>query len=286
VDESVTGQTDDHGNVFKGLGFAGSVGVLDTDTGKLLREFRAPAIAMPVATGIQPVTRGNKAYVANIASGQVSVIDLNTLTHLKDIPVTLTPDCRRGPQFDIFHTLQVPIQLPVSPDGRFVAVAVLSLTTVPRASTGFADHVAIIDTATDTVVKDIGIPARPGTAAGTHGANWGAKRGGGYYAYIANQFSNMMGVVDVDPNGDGSAADATLAGRIFLANGAPGGPRVTDGVGGQGIKPLPNVYDGWIQDTVAVAAQTDPEVRGWLAALTQCQKNPAGAACSPAGPGR
>jgi hypothetical protein len=214
------------------------------------------------------------------------VIDLNSLTHVKDIPVTLTPDCRRGPQFDLFHTLQVPIQLPVSPDGRFVAVAVLSLTTVPRACTGFPDHVAIIDTATDTVVKDVGIPARSGAAAGTHGANWGAKRGGGYYAYIANQFSNMMGVIDIDPNGDGDAVDATLAGRIFLANGLPGGPRVTDGVGGQGIKPLPNVYDGWIQDTVAVAAETDPEVQGWIAELTPCQKNPAGPACAPAGPGR
>ena len=40
------------------------------------------------------------------------------------------------------------------------------------------------------------------------------------------------------------------------------------------------------QDTVAVAAQTDPEVQSWIGALTPCQKNPAGAACAPAGPGR
>ena len=46
---------------------------------------------MPVATGIQPVSRGNKAYVANIVSGRVSVINLNTNSHVKDIPVTLTP---------------------------------------------------------------------------------------------------------------------------------------------------------------------------------------------------
>jgi YVTN family beta-propeller protein len=233
------------------------------------------------------VARGNKAYVANIVSGQVSVFDLTTLRHLRDIPVTLTPSCETGPQFDVFHTLQVPIQLPVSPDSRFVGVAVLSLTTVPRtACTGFADHVVIIDTTTDTVVKFVGIPARSGTSAGTHGANWGAKLGGGYYLHVASQFSNMMSVVDVDPNGDGNAADAFVAGRIFLANGAPGGPRVTDGVGGQGIKPLPNVYDGWIQDTVARAAQTDPEVRGWIGQLTACQRNPAAAGCSPGGPGR
>lgn len=273
-------------NVFKGFGVAGGIGVVRLDGNELVREFRGPAITLPVATGIQPVSRGNKAYVANIASGQVSVIDLNTLRHLKDIPVTLTPSCQSGSQFDVFHTLQVPIQLPVSPDGRFVAVAVLSLTTVPRACTGFPDHIAVIDTATDTVVRFVGVPAREGTANGAHGANFGAKLGGGYYVHVASQFSNMLTVVDLDPNGDGSAADAAVAGRVFLANGVPGGPRVTDGVGGQGIKPLPNVYDGWIQDTVARAAQTDPEVRGWLAQLTPCQRNPAGPACSPAGPGR
>jgi YVTN family beta-propeller protein len=273
-------------NVFKGFGVAGSIGVIDQIGNRLLREFRAPAITMPVATGIQPVSRGNKAYVANIVSGQVSVIDLNTLTHLRDIPVTLTPSCQSGPQFDVFSTLQVPIQLPVSPDGRFVGVAVLSLTTVPRPCTGFADHVAIIDTTTDTVVKFLGIPAQSGKAAGTHGANWGAKLGGGYYLHVANQFSNTLAVADVDPNGDGNALDAVVVGRILLANGRPGGARVTDGTGGQGIKPLPNIYDGWIQDTVAVAAETDAEVQEWITQLTACQKNPAGPTCAPAGPGR
>jgi hypothetical protein len=66
---------------------------------------------------------------------------------------------------------------------------------------------------------------------------------------------------------------------VFLANGQPGGARVTDGVGGQGVKPLPTPYDGWIQDTVAAAAQTDPEVRGWIAALTPCQRDPSAAGC-------
>src|SRR5215216_3283557 len=267
-------------------GFSSLQQIVDSENGAILREIQGPAITMPVASGIQGVSQGNKAYVANIVSGQVSVVNMNTNQHIKDIPVTLTPECKRGPEFNVFHTLQVPIQLPVSPDGRFVAVAVLSLTTVPRSCTGSPDHVAIIDTRTDEVVKIVGIPVKSGTAAGTHGANFGAKRGGGYYAYVANQWSNMMSIVDVDPNGDGQAADAAVVGRIRLANGAPGGPRVTDGVGGQGIKPLPNVYDGWVQDTVAVAAETDPEVQGWIAELTPCQKNPAGPACAPAGPGR
>ena len=270
-------------NVFKGLGVAGSIGVVDAASNRLVREFRAPEITMPVATGIQGVSQGNKAYVANIVSGQVTVIDLNTMRVLKHIPVTLTPDCRSGPAFDVFHTLQVPIQTPVSPDGRFVATAVLSLSTVARPCTGSPDHVAVIDTRTDEVVKFIGIPARGGTANGAHGVNFGMKAGGGYYAHVASQFSNMLTVLDLDPNGDNSAADATVAGRVFLANGQPGGVRVTDGVGGQGVKPLPTPYDGWIQDTVAAQAQADPEVRGWIAALTACQRNPSAPGCGTAG---
>jgi hypothetical protein len=135
----------------------------------------------------------------------------------------------------------VPIQPPLSPDGRFVGVAVMSLTTVARPCTGSSDHVAIIDTAADTVVKFLGVPTEAGKANGAHGANFGAKLGGGYYVHVASRFSNKLTVVDLDPNGDGSAADAAAVGRVLLANGVPGGPRTTDGTGGQGIKPLPNV---------------------------------------------
>ena len=270
-------------NVFKGLGVAGSIGVVETGSNRIVQEFRAPEITMPVATGIQGVTQGNKAYVANIVSGQVTVIDLNAMRVLKHIPVTLTPDCRSGAQFDVFHTLQVPIQTPVSPDGRFVATAVLSLSTVDRPCTGSPDHVAVIDTRTDEVVKFIGIPARDGTANGAHGVNFGMKAGGGYYAHVASQFSNMLTVLDLDPDGDHNAADATVAGRVFLANGQPGGARVTDGVGGQGVKPLPTPYDGWIQDTIAARAQTDAEVRAWIDALTACQRDPSAAGCGTTG---
>jgi hypothetical protein len=66
---------------------------------------------------------------------------------------------------------------------------------------------------------------------------------------------------------------------VFLANGQPGGARVTDGVGGQGVKPLPTPYDGWIQDTVAAQAKADAEVRGWIAALTPCQRDPSAPGC-------
>lgn len=258
-------------NVFKGIGLGGSIAIMDFESGNVLREIRsAPsgleaALLLPVAAGI----KGNsKAYVSNIGSGQVSVVDLATQRLVKNIPVTFTPAGQQGPQFSLFDTLQAPIQAPVSPDGRLVGVAVLSLTTVDRAPTGAADHVALIDTATDTAVAFLPAPA------GAHGANWGAKLGGGSYLYVTSQHANALTVIDPDPNGDGSAADAAVVGRIILANGSSG---LTDGTGGQGTKPLPNVYDGWVQDTVALSGsgRLSAEVEGWVRSLTACQRDPA-----------
>lgn len=268
-------------NVFKGLGVAGSISIMDLETGAVLKEIShqptglASALLLPVATGIKG---SSKAYVSNIGSGQVSVIDLVKMSLVKNIPVTFTPNGLQGAQFTVFDTLQAPIQPPVSPDGKFVGVAVLSLTNVKRAPTGAADHVAIIDTASDSVAKFVAVPA------GAHGAHWGAKhaRGakkGGYYLYVTHQNSNVLTIIDADPNNDGRANDAAVVGRILLANGSAGAG-VTDGTGGQGLKPLPNVYDGWIQDTVALSGtgQLSAEVEGWIRALSPNQKNP--------GPGR
>jgi hypothetical protein len=39
------------------------------------------------------------------------------------------------------------------------------------------------------------------TPAGMHGVNWGAKLGGGYYAYVTNQHANVLTIIDADPNG-------------------------------------------------------------------------------------
>lgn len=264
-------------NVFQGLGIAGSISIIDLETGVILKEITHEpqglnsALLLPIAAGIKG---SSKAYVSNLASGQVSVVDLETLELVKNIPVTFTPDGQQGAQFGILDTLQVPIQAPVSPDGRFVAVAVLSLTTIDRPPTGSADHVAIIDTATDTVVAFLATPS------GTHGANWGAKLGGGYYAYITSQFSNALTIIDVDPNNDGSASDAAVVGRIVLNNGSSGAG-VTDGTGGQGVKPLPNVYDGWIQDTVALSGTggLSAEVQNWIDNLSNCQRDPSGPEC-------
>jgi hypothetical protein len=46
--------------------------------------------------------------------------------------------------------------------------------------------ITIIDTATDTLVAVL--PC----SAGCHGVNFGAKKGGGYYAYVSSKFSNDL----------------------------------------------------------------------------------------------
>jgi plastocyanin len=261
-------------NVFKGIGVGGSVSVLDTGSGRLLAEFvhdpadplRA-ALRMPLAVGECHVDGTHKAYVANAVSGLVTVLDVDALRLLKNVPVTIAPDGTMGR--DLLHTLQVPIQTPVSPDERWVATAVLSLTTVARPMTGAPDHVAVIDTGRDEVVAILPAPG------GAHGVNWGAKKGGGYYAWVTSQHSNVLTVLDPDPDGDGDGRDAAVAGTILLANGSAGAG-VTDGTGGQGVKPLPMTHDGWIQPTVELArrGRVSPEVASWIAALTDEQKDP------------
>ena len=261
-------------NVFKGIGTAGSISIMDTSSGRVLKEFLHDpndplrnAIQMPIAVGECHVNGVHKAYVANAASGFVTVINVDTWQILAQIPVTKTPDGQLGQ--NILSTLQVPIQVPVSPDERFVAVAVLSLTNVRTAQRPSPDHVAIIDTHTDQVVAFVPSPL------GTHGANWGAKLGGGYYAHVTAQFANVLTVVDPDPNGDGSGQDAAAVGTIILANGSAGAG-VTDGTGGQGVKPLPMTHDGWIQPTVNLVGtgQLSAEVEAWIKQLTPQQKNP------------
>ena len=82
--------------------------------------------------------------------------------------------------------------------------------------------------------------------------NFGAKDGGGYYAYVTSKFSNRLIVLDYDKNNDGNVSDAEIAGWVVLDDSAA--PVSTDdtitgnkGYGGQGVLPVPNVYNGWVQ---------------------------------------
>ena len=103
---------------------------------------------------------------------------------------------------------------------------------------------------------------------GCHGVQYGAKQGGGYYAYVSSKFSNTLLVVDPDPNGDDDPADAAIVGRVLLTATSTTAKDVNitgnAGMGGQGILPIPVVYNGWVQK-LPVA---------WKNKLTPAQQNP------------
>jgi hypothetical protein len=99
--------------------------------------------------------------------------------------------------------------------------------------------------------------------AGCHGVQFGAKSGGGYYAYVSSKFSNRM--IVVEPR---NGSDAAIVGSVLLtATGTTaidGTVSAYAGMGGQGVLPIPLVYNGWVQNL--------PEE--WTDKLTTQQKNP------------
>ena len=155
----------------------------------------------------------------------------------------------------------LPIQTPVSPDGKFVITA-----------NTLSGTISIIDTSTDTLIAIL--PC----SAGCHGANFGAKKDGGYYAYVSSKFSNDLIIVDYDPNNDGTISnnEAKIAGRVLLVaegdlnNDGKSNTFADDsvsayaGMGGQGVLPIPLVYNGWVQNLPTF----------WKRQLTEAQRNP------------
>ena len=263
-------------NVFQ-EGLFGSVTIMDTESGEIIREIQATDedggnLLLPVAVGIAGSETG---YISNIATGTVSVLDFETNTIVNNIKVACFNPADGGKCLTaadqsgiVLDTLKLPIQTPPSPDGKWVATAVFSLVSQVN-----PDTIAIIDAEANggngALVAELECPA------GCHGVNWGAKSGGGYYAYVTSQHANILTVVDPDPNGDGVGTDAAIVAEVVLANGSPTGG-ITDGTGGQGILPLPLVKDGWIQDTVDACDDGDcsSEVESWIDQLTSSQKDP------------
>jgi len=191
----------------------------------------------------------SKYYVANFLDGSINVINTETGAVLKTINLLANYNPITGEISGPVGGL--PIQTPVSPNGKYMVTANTLTATI-----------TIVDTTTDTLVKSLPCEA------GCHGVQFGAKRGGGYYAYVSNKFSNTMIVVDGDPNNDGNPADAAIVGRILLV-GSP--VTATDdkviglrGMGGQGVLPIPVVYNGWVQQLP----------RFWKDQLTANQRNP------------
>ncbi|WP_295624386.1 multicopper oxidase domain-containing protein [uncultured Nitrosomonas sp.] len=211
--------------------------------------------AHPIAIGMMPDS--SKIYATNLLHHSLSVLNGNTGELIKTVNLIADYDPIDGSIADNdgngeFAYGVLPIQTPVSPDGKAVVIA----------ATG--GQIVIVDTATDSIVKML--PCDPGC----HGANFGAKQGGGYYAYVTSKFSNRLIVVDTDPNGDGNLNDATIVGTISLTTGentaSDDAVSRLPGFGGQGVLAIPNVYNGWVQNL--------PE--DWKAGLTAAQRNPIG----------
>ena len=240
--------------------------------------------AVSIASGIMPDS--SKYYVTNYLGHSISVMNgplpLSNYTgtgglkgagpyapgeKIKDISLLQGYDPKNGCTSDCVDGLigGFPVQIPISPDGKF-------------AITGntLGGTISIVDTATDTLVRLI--PCDPGC----HGVNFGAKEGGGYYAYITPKFANRLLVLDYDPDQDGKAEKAKIVGAIVLANDSvPTDDKIVGnkGQGSQGIMPVPNVYNGWVQKL--------PSGQGgnsFCGQLTSAQRSPDGGKLIPCTP--
>ena len=213
-----------------------------------------PTGALPIATGMTPDSR--KAYVANLLDSSITVIDTQTNNVVTTINLIANYHPITGAVTGPVGAL--PIQTPVSPDGKSMVTA--------NTLTG---TITIVNPVTDTVVAML--PCDPGC----HGVQYGAKQGGGYYAYVSSKFSNSLIIVDPDLNNDGNPADAVIAGRILLT--AVGTTATDDaitsnrGMGGQGILTIPVVYNGWVQNLP----------QNWACKLSGQQLNPIGSPVTP-----
>ncbi|WMJ08520.1 copper oxidase [Nitrosomonas sp. sh817] len=206
------------------------------------------ALSHPLATGMMP--DASKYYVANLLDSTITVVNMDTHRVIKHINLIANYNPISGAISGPVGAL--PIQTPVSPDGKNMVTA--------NTLTG---TITVVNTSTDEVVAML--PCDPGC----HGVQYGAKQGGGYYAYVTSKFSNRMLIVDADPNNDGNPADAAIVGAVGLFS--AGNTAVDDtisahpGMGGQGILPIPLVYNGWVQNLPA----------HWSGQLTPAQRNPA-----------
>ncbi|CUS39417.1 hypothetical protein [Candidatus Nitrospira nitrificans] len=192
---------------------------------------------LPIAAAMNPTS--TKYYVSNYLGHSTSVINMATGNKIKDIPLLLNGNYDPITGAITGPVGGLPIQTPVSPDGKFVVTG--------NTLTG---TITIIRTSDDTLVAMV--PCDPGC----HGVNFGAKKGGGYYAYVTSKFSNRLIILDYDADNDGivtqTGPDApVIAGWVVLVDDSTTAKDDTitgnKGMGGQGVLPVPNVYKGWVQ---------------------------------------
>lgn len=218
----------------------------------------------PIATGMMPDS--SKYYVTNLLDNTISVIDMATNKVKKTINLIANYDPVGGgvvadPVSGKVFVGALPIQTPVSPDGTNMVTANTLTATI-----------TVVDTKPGSPNEDTVVAMLP-CDPGCHGVNYGAKDGGGYYAYVASKFGNALIVVDPDPNNDGDPSDAEIVGRLLLAGTGTDDTVIGNkGMGGQGVLPLPLVYNGWVQQWVANCGTGDCTT--WKGQLTADQKDP------------
>ena len=196
---------------------------------------------LPIAVGMTP--NSETAYVANLLDSTITVIsNANTSNPSATATIDLL---KAGINYDPVGGIitdagnipvgpvgALPIQTPVSPDGKSMVTA-----------NTLSGTITVTDVASNTVVKMLSCDP------GCHGVQYGAKQGGGYYAYVSSKFSNALIVVGFNANGDAASAD--IVGRVLLTSttGTASDATVTahPGMGGQGILTIPVVYNGWVQ---------------------------------------
>lgn len=230
----------------------------------------------PLATGMMP--NASKYYVANLLDSTISVIDMNIHAVIRTINLIANYNPISGAiatdgNGNLLPVGALPIQTPVSPDGTNMVTA--------NTLTG---TITVVDTRKGSSTEDTVVAMLP-CDPGCHGVQYGAKKDGGYYAYVSSKFSNRMIVVDPDPNGDGNPAHAKVVGSILLTatNETVTDGTITDtdyaGMGGQGILPIPVVYNGWVQQWVSGGNGAPPcnttDCNTWRGQLTSAQKAPA-----------
>ena len=192
----------------------------------------------PIATGM----KGDESvfYTADFLGNSMTAIDPSDGSIIGHIDWL-----QAGADFNV-GLIGLPIQSPISPDDKWMVTALT-----------LGGMIGVVDVSSDPGVVVAVLPCDPGC----HGVQWGAQKDGGYFAYVSSKFSNAMHVVDPDPNNDGDGTDAEIAGSVILTSAfdTETDDRVFDyaGLGGQGVLAIPNVYEGWIQQTTEECSNSE-----------------------------
>ncbi|WP_299292513.1 multicopper oxidase domain-containing protein [Nitrosopumilus sp.] len=222
----------------------------------------------PIATGM----KGDESvfYTADFLGNSMTAIDPSTGSTVGQIDWLVA-----GSDFSVPNgLLGLPIQTPISPDDKWMVTALT-----------LGGKIGVVDVSSDPGTVVAVLQCEPGC----HGVQWGAKDGGGYYAYVSSKFANNLLVVDPDPDGNGDGTDADIVGSIILTKefGTDIDDRVIGyaGQGGQGVLTVPNVYEGWIQQTAEECSNNSgvfknkfcgKEMKEYLNALQPNQLDPLG----------